>query len=55
MFFNEKNEMPNQITEVVMLMAPNKTKIGESPKYTSDKIPNGIKSPPKANQEILTD
>ena len=43
------------MTEVVILIAPINTKMGGSPKYTSDKIPKGIKSPPSANQDIVTD
>jgi hypothetical protein len=51
--FKEKNSIPNQMTEVVILIAPINTKMGGSPKYTSDKIPKGIKSPPSANQDIV--
>jgi hypothetical protein len=53
--FKVKNATPSQITEAVILTAPTKTKMGGSPKYTSDKIPSGIRSPPKANHEIVAD
>ena len=45
--------MPNQITEVVIAIAPINTKMGGKPKYTSDKIPIGINKPARANHEIV--
>jgi len=45
--------MPSQTTEIVMAMAPINTKKGGSPKYTSDKMPNGMRRPVKANHEIV--
>lgn len=48
-----QKEMPSQTTETVMEIAPNKTKIGGAPKYTSSKIPIGINKPIKASHEIV--
>ncbi len=45
--------MPNQITEVVIAMAPTNTNTGGSPKYTSDKMPKGMSKPVKASHEIV--
>ena len=45
--------MPSQTTEIVIETATIRTKIGGAPKYTSANIPNGIKSPTKANLEMV--
>jgi hypothetical protein len=42
MDFIFKNATPNQITEVVIAIAPINTRAGGNPKYTSVNIPMGI-------------
>lgn len=44
--------MPSQNTEVVIEIAPSKTKYGGKPKYISDKIPIGIINPSNASIEM---
>ena len=41
------------MTEVVIEMAPVKTKTGVNPRYISARIPNGIINPVRASIEII--